>query len=392
LLSFAKAAPAGAVERVMERGAARVTGINETTRDKINEAIGRGLDSGMSVLQVADAIQSGGVIDGLNMGSLFDDYRAEMIARTELMDAYNATALASYSEAGVSQVQAIDGDGDEECAARDGQTFDIDEADTIEDHPNGTLDWVPIVGEEPGAAAAEGAVAGEMPTEELPPEFMQTVGPEELQSLTTDLVDSARAAEPGVTEDLKAIGQLADLNPDAHFVLDGKELNTLKAAVKEEGSTLRKLNGMVKDDPMITRDQMAAEMKDNLRYTFVGDPASYDASVRTAVDELVARGYEPYRATNYWERADGYAGLNTNWRTADGQMFEIQFHTQYGLETKEVLSHPLYEEQRLLPADSPRRLEIDNEVNALWRTFRDAEVNGGLGDLPWLDEVFPIVR
>jgi hypothetical protein len=63
------------------------------------------------------------------------------------MDAYNASAIASYSDAGISEVQAIDGDQDEECAARDGETFSTDEADTIEDHPNGTLDWVPVIGE-----------------------------------------------------------------------------------------------------------------------------------------------------------------------------------------------------------------------------------------------------
>jgi hypothetical protein len=64
------------------------------------------------------------------------------------MDAYYSAALGSYTEAGIEQVQAIDGDGDPECAARDGEIFSVDEADGIEDHPNGTLDWVPILGTE----------------------------------------------------------------------------------------------------------------------------------------------------------------------------------------------------------------------------------------------------
>ena len=145
VLPAKKAAPAGAVERVMTRGAARVTKINETTRQKINDAIIRGLEAGSTINDVADAIQAGTSIVGLDMGALFDDYRSEMIARTELMDAYNSSAIATYSDAGFDSVQAIDGDGDPECAERDGQTFSTDEADSIEDHPNGTLDWVPVI-------------------------------------------------------------------------------------------------------------------------------------------------------------------------------------------------------------------------------------------------------
>jgi len=124
----------------------RVTGINETTRLAIEKAIQAAIDAGDDILTVADAIE------GVGLGYLFDEYRAEMIARTELMDAYNGAALSSYGEAGVTEVQAIDGDGDEECAARDGAVMSVEEADGIEDHPNGTLDWAPVIGDEPAKA------------------------------------------------------------------------------------------------------------------------------------------------------------------------------------------------------------------------------------------------
>lgn len=135
-------APAGAVTHVLTRGAARVTGINQTTRDGIAEIIAQAVTDGLSPAALGDAIET---------WSGWDEYRAERIATTEMAAAYNAAALGSYDEVGVTQVIAIDGTGDEECAARDGQTFDIGEADTIEDHPNGTLDWEPVIGsmEEP---------------------------------------------------------------------------------------------------------------------------------------------------------------------------------------------------------------------------------------------------
>jgi hypothetical protein len=44
----------------------------------------------------------------------------------------------------VNQVQAIDGDKDTECAERDGRYYSTDDALNVTDHPNGTLDWVPI--------------------------------------------------------------------------------------------------------------------------------------------------------------------------------------------------------------------------------------------------------
>jgi hypothetical protein len=134
-----KEGKADPVLRVLTRGAARVTGINDTTRDAIASVLATSIEEDGTIQDAIDAIE------GL---TFFDEYRSELIARTELMDAYNASALGAYGDFGVTQVQAIDGDGDEECADRDGQTFDIEEADSIEDHPNGTLDWVPVLAEE----------------------------------------------------------------------------------------------------------------------------------------------------------------------------------------------------------------------------------------------------
>lgn len=128
------------LHRVLTRGAARVTRINETTREGIADIIAEGVSAGMSPAELGDAIEA---------WTGFDEYRAELIARTELADAYNAAALGSYGELGVSEVQAVDGEGDDECASRNGQTFSVDDAESITDHPNGTLDWVPIL---PGEA------------------------------------------------------------------------------------------------------------------------------------------------------------------------------------------------------------------------------------------------
>jgi SPP1 gp7 family putative phage head morphogenesis protein len=112
-----------------------VVGITRTTRDAIAAAIAQGFAQGLSPSQIGDLIED---------LPAFNEARAELVARTETMFAYNQAALDSYTELGVESVEAIDGDQDEECAARNGQTFTLDEAAGIEDHPNGTLDWVPV--------------------------------------------------------------------------------------------------------------------------------------------------------------------------------------------------------------------------------------------------------
>lgn len=134
----ASVADQAVVAAVMTKGSARVTRINDWTRDEINKIIVKGVQNGDSPRVVGDAIEE---------WSGWDEYRAERIATTELMRAYNSASILSFGELGSTEVQAIDGDQDEMCAARDGQTFSLDEAAEQDDleHPSGSLVWLPIV-------------------------------------------------------------------------------------------------------------------------------------------------------------------------------------------------------------------------------------------------------
>lgn len=125
----------GAVDYVLKDGAGRVTRINATTREQLKKLIQEGLEQGLSAAELGDRIQA---------STAFSEYRAERIARTELMMAYNQASLASYGKHGIGQVEAADGDKDEECSQRDGKVYSVTEAMSIHDHPNGTLNWVPI--------------------------------------------------------------------------------------------------------------------------------------------------------------------------------------------------------------------------------------------------------
>jgi SPP1 gp7 family putative phage head morphogenesis protein len=128
------------LERVLEAirtsVGSRITGINRTTREKVQAAIAEGVELGESPAVLGKRISE---------SAAFDEYRSELISRTETAQVYNDAALRSYGELEVKEVEAIDGDTDPECAARNGKRYPLEEALGISDHPNGTLDWVPVV-------------------------------------------------------------------------------------------------------------------------------------------------------------------------------------------------------------------------------------------------------
>jgi phage portal protein BeeE len=134
--------PPAALQRILDRGAARVQGINERTRIALQKIIADGVNEGLPPAAIADLIEAGVLDNGV---ALFDEYRAELIARTEVNEAYRDGEIGSYGEVGVEMVEAVDGDGDDLCADRDGKTFTLDDADAEEEHPNGTLDWLPVI-------------------------------------------------------------------------------------------------------------------------------------------------------------------------------------------------------------------------------------------------------
>ena len=111
-----------------------MVGINATTRSGINDLVAQGIRDGLSPAALGDQIES---------WSGFDEYRAEMIARTELGTAYNEAALGSYAENGIEMVQVLDGDGDDICAPWADVTVPIDDAPEPLGHPNSTATSCP---------------------------------------------------------------------------------------------------------------------------------------------------------------------------------------------------------------------------------------------------------
>lgn len=81
------------VQRHVDRATTRIaTGVNETTQIRVSALLGRGLEEGRTIDELAQGVQEATGVDGA---------RAEMIARTESAKAYVQGQIASWGESGV---------------------------------------------------------------------------------------------------------------------------------------------------------------------------------------------------------------------------------------------------------------------------------------------------
>lgn len=131
-------------------GGERIVDINARTLQALTVELAEGTRRGYSIPQLIDGVPAEGYkgVLGVSLENgtpAFSDLRAETIARTETMLSYNRATVTGYGEFGVTHLLAYDGDEDAECAERNGQEFTIEEAGGIDDHPNGTLVWSPVV-------------------------------------------------------------------------------------------------------------------------------------------------------------------------------------------------------------------------------------------------------
>jgi HK97 family phage portal protein len=144
------------VQNVLTSAPTRAKMIHSTTNKAIGRAVGIGLERGYSVQQLARGVPDD-KFPGIRSILGETENRAKLIARTEVMRTQNQTTVGFYKEQGFAYVKADDVDGDPDdnyidpgdpygrtCAERHGQIYLLEDAVNIEDHPNGTLNWMPM--------------------------------------------------------------------------------------------------------------------------------------------------------------------------------------------------------------------------------------------------------
>jgi len=105
----------------------------------------------------------------------------------------------------------------------------------------------------------------------------------------------------------------------------------------------------------VTVDQAVANVKDAIRYTFCYPGDAYTEGVYADCDRLADHGFELVERRNSWDK-EQYKGINSRWRVpANGQLFELQFHTQKSFDAKEE-THWAYEKLRVgVPTPTEQR-------------------------------------
>lgn len=126
-------------EAFLQRAAERITGITETTRDAIRQALIDGTEAGEGIPELAKRIRA--LTD-------FEGWRARLIARTELATSANDAAIANYEASGVVLgIRVLDSDADPICAAVNGRVLKLSEARSIPllGHPNCVRAMAPVI-------------------------------------------------------------------------------------------------------------------------------------------------------------------------------------------------------------------------------------------------------
>ncbi len=200
--------------------------------------------------------------------------------------------------------------------------------------------------------------------EDLPKSIQEFSAMKHLENKEYDLIktkvramgyyNKALSREPELTSMIKNVAK--DI---------GMEPVNLQFSTKSIDSYLRKV------ETNFNKGKINYEVKDINRYTLVSSGDTVTEKTLKSFDVLNQKGYNISEVKNYWiDRNDPYNGVNTTIRDAEGNPFEIQYHTPESFKVKEYDQHRLYEEFRLLSEKDKKGLK-GRTLNDLMKTMSD---------------------
>jgi hypothetical protein len=171
----------------------------------------------------------------------------------------------------------------------------------------------------------------------------------------------AEAAEPEITARLSQM--VGDSDPATYETPSSgaAELYGYEFRLKAEDKIAEKIaRKMVEDN--VGFEEASQDIKDTVRYTVHFTEEEFGPRAQSVIDELRAEN-PGVRVKNTWPPETGvaYKGVNVQVTREDGLRFEVQFHTPGSQSVKDRM-HTLYEQQRVLPPNSPRWEQLEQEM------------------------------
>lgn len=253
--------------------------------------------------------------------------RAIFIARDQSSKLNAALTQARHEDVGITKY-TWSTSGDERVreshAEKDGQVFEYANPPADTGHPGHDFNCrcvaIPYLGDVVKASSNE---------QEAPSESIK----EDLSLSVEKLVEKSQKIEPTITADISNIATKS-----------GGKLVGLENRLKSPYSIKRKIEAEVADG--FSKSLSLNKIRDAIRYTTVFKENDFVTRYKAMQHLLATEGYKTIVVKNTWKNDSAYKGVNTFIQNEDGDVFEMQYHTQQSFDVKNGLLHKLYEKFR----------------------------------------------
>lgn len=253
--------------------------------------------------------------------------RAIFIARDQSSKLNAALTQARHEDVGITKY-TWSTSGDERVreshAEKDGQVFEYANPPADTGHPGHDFNCrcvaIPVF---------DDVVKSSSNAQEAPSEPIK----EDLSLSVDKLVEKSQKIEPTITADINNIATKA-----------GGKLVGLENRLKSPYSIKRKIEADVADG--FSKSLSLNKIRDAIRYTTVFKENDFVTRYKAMQYLLAIEGYKTIVVKNTWKNDSVYKGVNTFIQNGDGDVFEMQYHTQQSFDVKNGLLHKLYEKFR----------------------------------------------
>ncbi|HHF6557546.1 TPA: phage minor head protein [Haemophilus influenzae] len=252
--------------------------------------------------------------------------RAMLIARDQSSKLNAALTRARHEEVGIKKYMwsaSLDERVRESHAEKDGLIFEYTNPPADTGHPGHDVNCrcvqIPVFDEVQAKAKAQ--------------ETLSEPVKENLMLSVDKLVEKSQKIEPTITADINNIATKA-----------GGKLVGLENRLKSPSSIKRKIEAEVADG--FSKSFSLNKIRDAIRYTTVFKEGDFVTRYKAMQYLLAIKGYKTIIVKNTWKNDSAYKGVNTFIQNEDGDVFEMQYHTQQSFDVKNGLLHKLYEQFR----------------------------------------------